>query len=167
MIKTKKIKFTQRQIFLIMITTLYKKIKIWMGVFIIGVLITINNIIINNNTITIREWISIWLIIFTIIYFIARLIYIWKFTTNKENNIIFHERYYEIEHERINTIFNKDIDIQSIININYIIKIELIKENYLLYIGSDQFICIPFDAFENDLDKQRFECNIIKRIQKK
>jgi hypothetical protein len=59
MIKTKKIKFTQRQIFLIMITTLYKKIKIWMGVFIIGVLITINNIIINNNTITIREWISI------------------------------------------------------------------------------------------------------------
>jgi hypothetical protein len=156
MIITKKVKLTPKELFSILILRYIKKrwwLFIW--IWVLALILGLDGI---NDTF------DIFFIVFAIIYPILLLIQFWRYVTSKDNKILLLERYYKIDHEKINGII--DTDTYSPIKIEHFKKVDLIRKTYLLYIAQNQFVYIPIDSFESDSDKVWFENEIIKKIKK-
>lgn len=100
-----------------------------------------------------------------IIYPILIVWQLWRYANSKDNRIFLLERYYEIEKEKINGII--DGDTNSPIKIEHFIKVDLIKNTYLLFIAKNQFIYIPIDSFQTESDLNWFKSEIVSQIKKK
>ena len=88
----------------------------------------------------------------------------WRYVTSKDNKIMFLERHFEIDNEKINGIIDQGT--YSPIKLEYFIKVDFIRKTYLLYNAKNQFIYIPVDSFESDSDREWFDNEIIKKIKK-
>lgn len=156
MIKTKKVKLTPKDLFLILILRYIKK-RWWLfaWIWILAIILVSDGI---------NDSFDMFFTVFAIIYPILLVIQFWRYVTSKDNKLLLLERYYEIDSEKINGIIDQDT--YSPIKLEHFIKVDLIRKTYLLYIAKAQFIYIPIDSFENDSDKEWFENEIIKRIKK-
>ncbi len=156
MIKTKKIKLTPKDLFLILIFRYIKK-RWWLFVW-IWVLTTI---IASEK---INDSFDMFFVVFAIIYPILLVIQFWRYVISKDNKLLLLERYYEIDNNKINGIIDQDT--YSPIKLDHFIRVDLIRNTYLLYVTKTQFIYIPIDSFESDLDREWFENEIVKKIKK-
>lgn len=107
---------------------------------------------------------EVFVVVFGIVYPILLCIQLWRYVKSKKNKIIFLERHFEIDDNKICGIIDKDT--YSPIKLEHFIKVERVRDAYLLFISKNQFIYIPFDAFQNASDKDIFENEIITRIGK-
>lgn len=156
MITTKKVKLTPKKLFSILILKYIKKrwwLFIW--IWVLALILGLDGI---------NDSFDVFFIVFAIVYPILLLIQFWRYVTSKDNKILLLERYYEIDNEKINGIIDQDT--YSPIKLEHFIKVDLIRKTYLLYIAKNQFVYIPIDSFESDLDRQWFENEIIKKIKK-
>ena len=143
-------------LFLILILRYLKKrwwLIAWMWVLAIAFMISGNN-----------DSFDVFIIVFAIIYPILLMIQYWRYATSKDNKLMLLERYYEIDGEKIKGIIDQDTI--SLIKTEHFIRVDLIRNTYLLYIAKNQFIYIPIDSFETDADREWFESEIIKRLKK-
>jgi hypothetical protein len=156
MIKTKKVKLTPKDLFLILILRYIKK-RWWLfaWIWILAIILASDGI---------NDSFDMFFIVFAIIYPILLVIQFWRYVTSKDNRLLLLERYYEIDNEKINGIIDQDT--YSPIKLDHFIKVDLIRKTYLLYIAKAQFIYIPIDSFESDSDREWFENEIIKKIKK-
>lgn len=88
----------------------------------------------------------------------------WRHANSKDNKLFLLERFYEIDKEKINGII--DDDTNSPIRIEHFIKVDMIKNIYLLFIAKNQFIYIPVDSFQNESDLDWFKNEILTQIKK-
>ena len=156
MITTKKVKLTPRQFFLILIIRHIKK-QWWLfaAILFLAIFFLVNGI---------NDPVQMFFPVFAIIYPALIVIQFWKYVTSKDNKLLLLERYYEIDNEKINGVIDRDT--YSPIKLDHFIKVDLIRNNYLLFVSKNQFIYIPVDAFESDQDKEWFEKEILTRIKK-
>jgi hypothetical protein len=154
MITTKKIKLTRKEFFLILIQRHVKK-QWWLfaGIWILAIIFLQNEVY------------AKFFIAFAIIIPIITIIEFWRHVVSKKNQFFLLERYYEIDGEKINTIIDRDS--YSPIKLEHFIKVDLIRNTYLLFVSKNMFAYIPINSFKSDLDKQWFENEIIKKIKEK
>ena len=107
---------------------------------------------------------SLFLIVFSLIYPLLIILILWRFVTAKDNKILFLERHYEIDNDRITGIIDQDT--YSLTKIEHFIKAELIQGTYLLYLSKSQFMYIPIDSFRTSEDKLWFEKEVLSKIRK-
>jgi len=157
MIKTKRVKLTPKELFLILILQYLKK-RWWLfaWIFILAIIML--------GLDGIGDSFKIFFILFTIICPILIVIQFWMHVVSKDNKIMFLERYYEIDNEKINGIIDQDT--YSPVKLDYFIKVDFIRKTYLLYIAKNQFIYIPANSFESDADREWFDNEIVKKIKK-
>jgi len=157
MITTKKVKITPRELFLILIIRYLKK-KWWLfaGLWLLAIYFAADGI---------NDPVQMFFLLFAIIFPVLILIQHWLYVASKDNKIMFLERYYEIDNERINGII--DHDTYSPIKIDHFIKVDMIRNTYLLYVSKNQFLYIPIDAFENDTDREWFEKRYYQELKTK
>lgn len=156
MITTKKVKPTQKELFSILLL-LYLKRRWWLFIWVWGLALIVG---LNGDF----EAFDLFCIVFAFTYPISVLILFWRHVSSKDNKILLLERYYEIDSEKINAIIDQDT--YTPIKLEHFIKVEFIRETYLLFISKHQFVHIPMDSFESESDREWFENEIIKRIQK-
>jgi hypothetical protein len=156
MIKTKKVKLTPKDLFLIL-TLRYIKKRWWLfaWIWIIAIILASDGM---------NDSFDMFFIAVAIIYPIWLAIQFWRYVTSKDNRLFLLERYYEIDNEKINGIIDQDT--YSPIKLDHFIKVDLIRRTYLLYMAKAQFIYIPIDSFESDSDREWFENEIVKKIKK-
>jgi predicted membrane protein len=156
MITTKKVKLTPREFFLILIIRHIKK-QWWLfaAIWFLAIIFLVNGI---------NDPVQMFFPVFAIIYPALIVIQFWKYVTSKDNKLLLLERYYEIDNEKINGVIDRDT--YSPIKLDHFIKVDWIRNTYLLYVSKNQFIYIPVDAFESDPDREWFEKEILTRIKK-
>lgn len=156
MIKTKKVKLSPKDLFLILIFRYIKK-RWWLfaWIWILAIILGADGI---------NDSFDMFFIVFAIFFPILLVIQFWRYVISKDNKLLLLERYYEIDSEKINGIIDQDT--YSPIRLNHFIKVDLIRKTYLLYVAKNQFVYIPIDSFESDSDKEWFESEIIKKIKK-
>ena len=157
MIKTKRVKLTPRELFLILILQYLKK-RWWLFAWILILAIIMLGLD------GIGDSFKIFFILFTITCPILIVIQFWMHVVSKDNKIMFLERHYEIDNEKINGIIDQDT--YSPVKLDYFIKVDFIRKTYLLYIAKNQFIYIPANSFESDADREWFDNEIVKKIKK-
>uniref|UniRef100_UPI003216FC48 YcxB family protein n=1 Tax=uncultured Draconibacterium sp. TaxID=1573823 RepID=UPI003216FC48 len=157
MIVTNRIKLTYKNLFLILITRYIKK-RWWLLIW-IWVLATI--LALQENYTSFEYF----FMLLAIIYPLALVIQFWMYVKSNDNKLLLTERHYEIDSEKIVGII--DSDTYSPIKLEHFIKVDKIRETYLLYISKNQFIYIPGSSFKNDSEKEWFETEIIKKIANK
>ena len=153
MIKTKRVKLTPKDLFLILILRYVKKrwwliTFLWISAILLGLSGTAN---------------SLFFIVFAIIYPFALLIQFWIYVKSKDNKSFFLERHYEIDNEKINGIIDQDTF--STQKIELFIKAEFIQKTYLLFFSTSQFMYIPVSSFESESDREWFDNEIVKKIK--
>lgn len=154
MIQTKRFKLTPKELFIILITRSVKK-RWWFSAWIwIAAIIMI--IVDSQNSLTYL------MVGFAILIPILAAIQFWRYVNSKSNKLMLHERYYEIDNDKINGILDEDT--HSTIKIDHFIKVDCIRNSYLLFIAKNQFVYIPFASFESDDDRKWFETEIISKI---
>jgi len=99
---------------------------------------------------------------FAIFYPLILIWHFWRYVNTKDNKILLLERHYEINGNNINVVIDEET--YSPIKLSHFIKVELIKNVYLLYISKEQFVYIPIDSFETEADKKWFIEEIINKI---
>ena len=156
MIKTKRVKLTPKDLFLILILRYIKKCW-WLFAWIsfLAIIFGLNGI---------NDSFDIFFIAFAIIYPILIVIRFWIHVTSKDNKSFFLERHYEMDNEKINGIIDQDTF--STQKIELFIKVEFIQKTYLLFFSKSQFMYIPANSFESDADREWFDNEIVKKIKK-
>jgi hypothetical protein len=156
MITTKKIKLSPTELFkILMIRYVKKRWWLLLWIWVLAIILALQES---------YDSFTYFFIGFAVLFPILMIIYLWRYVNSDDNKLMFHERYYEIDKEKINGIL--DSETFSPIKIEHFIKSDLIKNIYLLYVGKDQFIYIPIDSFENEQDRNWFENEIIGQIKK-
>jgi hypothetical protein len=156
MIKTKRFQYTPKELFAILIMRYLKK-RWWLFAWIL--LLGIVLILMDSH-----DSFSYFFIGFAIVFPVLLVIQFWRYVNSKSNRLLLLERYYEIDNDKINGII--DNDTHSTIKLDHFIKVEFIRNTYLLFIAKNQFVYIPVDSFESGDDKKWFETEIISKIKK-
>jgi len=156
MIKTKRVKLTPKEFFNILIIR-YIKRRWWLIVWIWGLALIIS---FKED----YESFDYFFFGMAIIYPIILIWQFWRYVNSKDNKILLLERHYEIDSDKINGIIDEET--YSPIKLDHFIKVDLIRNTYLLYVAKNQFIYIPIDSFETEIDKKWFKEEIIEKIKK-
>lgn len=155
MITTKNIKLNHKQYFKILLQ-LYLKRKWWQIVLLWAMSILF---FVKDNP----DKVDYAFIIFAIIYPISLPIQFWRHAKTKENKIFLLERYYEIDTEKIVGVLKDNS--KSPIKLEHFIKVVIVNKTFVLYLSKNQFINIPFNAFQNSTDLDYFKTEIISKIK--
>jgi hypothetical protein len=156
MIKTKRFKYTPKELFRILIIR-YATKRWWLLAWIWALTI----IVLIMDT---QDSFTYFLIGFAVFYPILLVIQYWRYVNSKGNKILLSERFYEIENDKIHEILDEDT--HSTIRLDHFIKVDFIRNTYLLFIAKNQFIYIPVTSFETDEDRNWFDAEIISKIKK-
>lgn len=156
MIKTKKIKLTAFELFKLFLIRYFKK-KWWLfiGFVFLAILISFKEV---------YEAFDYFVFLMTLGFPLIIIIQFWRYVTSRDNKILLHERYYEIDDEKINGILDEETF--SPIRIEHFIKVEVIQKTFLLYTAKNMFFYIPIDSFKSDDDLVWFKKEILSKIKK-
>lgn len=106
----------------------------------------------------------VFFIVFTLLLPIYYLLWFWRHSGSKGNEIFYRERVFTITDEFLKaTLDDSSIDKIRWQNILYYKKI---KEGYLLYISKQQFIYIPNSIFKSENEFKEFEVYISSKLKK-
>lgn len=155
MIKTEKFELTSKAYMSIVLRVLLKK-KWWL--FILMWLCSL--VIFLSDE---RDALMTFLMYFAIFYPVLVIITYWRFTTSKQNKLLFTEREHEIYNEKI--VSNLQNGSTSTIFIDSFVKTFEIKDAYLLYISKNQSMIFPKRHFKSKEDENWFRKEIFLRIK--
>ena len=155
MIKTKRFQYTPKEFFNILMVR-YIKRRWWLfaWIWILALIL----ILIGN-----QDFLTFYLIGFAIVYPVLVMFQCWRYVNSKANQLLLSERHYELDTDKINGILDEDT--RSAIKLEHFIKVEFIRNTYLLFIAKNQFVYIPADAFESEEDIKWFEAEIVNKIK--
>jgi len=156
MIKTKRFKYPSKELFNILMLR-YTKKRWWLFAWIW--VLTIIMIVVDS-----QDSFNYFLMGFSIVFPVLLVIQTWRYVNSNSNKLLLLERYYEIDNDKINGIIDEDT--HSTIKLEHFIKVEFIRNTYLLFIAKNQFVYIPVDSFESIEDRKWFESEIINKIKK-
>ena len=91
--------------------------------------------------------------------------YYWRYAHSKDNKIFYIKRHFKIQEDGIEAFF--DDGTVHPIKLEYFIKAEQIKNNYLLFISKSSFVIFPKEVFESEEDLKWFEDHILMKINPK
>jgi energy-coupling factor transporter transmembrane protein EcfT len=156
MIKTKEIRLTGNEFFYLLLSTYIKK-RWWLLVWIWAMIL----ILLVGSTMSYIEYlVSIFLILLQII----QILQYWFYANASDNRIYLLPRYFAIDNEQITEHMNDGTS--SIIKIDRIIRVMQVRKSYLLFVARNEYIYLPFDAFESQEDLEWFENEVIRKIKK-
>ena len=156
MIKTKEIRLTGNEFFYLLLSTYIKK-RWWLLVWIWAMIL----ILLVGSTMSYIEYlVSIFLILLQII----QILQYWFYANASDNRIYLLPRYFAIDNEQITEHMNDGTS--SIIKIDRIIRVMQVRKSYLLFVARNEYIYLPFDAFESPEDLEWFENEVIRKIKK-
>lgn len=156
MIKTKEIRLTGNEFFYLLLSTYIKK-RWWLLVWIWAMIL----ILLVGSTMSYIEYlVSIFLILLQII----QILQYWFYANASDNRIYLLPRYFAIDNEQITEYMNDGTS--SIIKIDRIIRVMQVRKSYLLFVARNEYIYLPFDAFESPEDLEWFENEVIRKIKK-
>lgn len=156
MVKTKRFKYTPKELFGILIMR-YAKKRWWL----LAWIWTLTIIILMMDA---QDSFTYFMIGFAVFYPVLLVIQYWRYVNSKSNKLLLSERFYEMENDKIHEILDEDT--HSTIRLDHFIKVEFIRNTYLLFIAKNQFVYIPVDSFESDEDRNWFDAEIISKIKK-
>lgn len=155
MIKTKEIRLTGNEFFYLLLSTYIKK-RWWLLVWIWAMIL----ILLVGSTMSYIEYlVSIFLILLQII----QILQYWFYANARDNRIYLLPRYFAIDNEQITEYMNDGTS--SIIKIDRIIRVMQVRKSYLLFVARNEYIYLPFDAFESPEDIEWFENEVIRKIK--
>jgi energy-coupling factor transporter transmembrane protein EcfT len=157
MIRTKKIELTADSFFYILLTIYFKRrwlILIWIWLMIFALLFSAN----------IRS-IEYLLILFLLLSQVILVVQYWLYAHSKDNRIYLLPRYFEIDDHQI--VEWLDDGTSSTIKLERFVKVMKTGNCYLLFIAKNEYVYLPFSAFENEANKEWFETDVIRKINEK
>ena len=156
MIRTEKIKLTNKELFYILITAYLKKrwwLIAWIWIMIVILLVRESN-----------DSLGYFIVVALILFQVVMVFQYWSYSNSKDNALFLQERYFEIDPNNIVGIIadgtSEPIEIQNLISF---IKT---KNYYLLYTSITQFIYLPYSSFKTVEDKEWFEKVVVSKIKK-
>ncbi len=157
MIRTRKIELTSDEFFYLLLTIYFKRkwltiTWIWLVIFIL---------LFNAARIITIEY---WLVGILCFLQIALVVQYWLYAHSKDNRIYLSPRFFEIDSDQV--VEWMDDGTSSTIKTERIIRVMRTGKCYLLFIAKNEYIYLPFVAFENEEDKQWFDSEIIKKVAK-
>jgi hypothetical protein len=156
MIKTQNIKITADEFFRL-IFSIYLKKRWWLVAWIwILIIILLFSGHIGFVEITLLALILLFQIIIVGQY--------WFYAHSKDNRLYLLARYYEIDTAQI--IEAMEDGTTSTIRNERFIKVMKTKRYYLMYVARNEYIYMPFKAFESMADREWFEKEIVNKIWK-
>lgn len=88
----------------------------------------------------------------------------WFYAHSKDNRLYLLARYYEIDTAQIIEVMEDGTT--STIKTERFIKVMKTRKYYLLYVARNEYIYLPFSAFESLADKEWLEEEIVSKIRK-
>lgn len=95
---------------------------------------------------------------------IGRMLNLWVYAYSKDNKIFFLEKHFEIYEDRIVETLSEGTN--RLIKTELFIKVTQTKKFYLLYFTKEQYLIIAKESFKSEQDKDRFERDIIMKMEK-
>lgn len=149
MVVTNQFGLTSKEYFIMLITIFLKK-KWWIMLLLIFIDIPL---MLEGN------YFALVILIYPVVAFIQ----LWSYAYSKENNIIFKQRYFEIDSNKMTGFIEGGS--QSVIMIADFKKVKQTKKYYLLYLAKNQMISFPKNAFQSPVDEIWFKNNIVECIK--
>jgi hypothetical protein len=156
MIKTQEIKITANEFFRL-ILSIYLTKRWWLVAWIWILII----VILFNGQIGLIE---IALLSFILIFQVIIVAQYWIYAHSKDNRIYLSSRHYEIDANQV--VERMEDGTSSTIKNERFIKVVKTKKYYLLYVARNEYIYLPFRAFESPSDLEWFENEIASKIRK-
>ena len=92
--------------------------------------------------------------VFSFLYPVFVVIYLWYYAKTKQNKAFFKERYYKIDGS---TMYCETKDNETgNVNLDTVVKVMKRKNYYLVYLSKVQFFYIPVKAFKSQEDAEMF-----------
>lgn len=155
MIRTRKIELTSDEFFYLLLTIYFKRkwltiAWIWLVIFVLLFSTRINAI-------------EYWLV--GILFFLQAfsVLQYWLYAHSKDNRIYLLPRFFEISSEQITEWI--DDGTLSTIKTERIIRVMRTGKCYLLFVAKNEYVYLPFNAFETEADRQWFEHEFLKKIK--
>lgn len=157
MIRTRKIELTGDEFFYLLLTIYFKRkwltiTWIWLVIFILLFSAQINAI-------------EYWLVGILCFLQVVLVLQYWVYAHSTDNRIYLLPRYFEITEEHI--VECMDDGTTSTIKTERVIKIMRTGKCFLLFVAKNEYIYLPFSAFESETDIKWFESEIVKKTGKR
>ena len=156
MIRTRKIELTSDEFFYLLLT-IYLKRRWWMLAW-VWILILI--LLLGANI----GQVEYLLIAFILVFQVVLTGQYWIYAHSKDNRIYLLPRHYEIDADQV--IEHMEDGTSSTIRTERMIRVMKTGKCYLLFVAKNEYIHLPFTAFESDADLKWFENEIVKKIKK-
>mgnify|MGYP000913824564 CR=1 FL=1 len=156
MIRTGKIQLSSDEFFHLLLT-IYVKRKwltiawIWVVIFILLFTARINAI-------------EYWLVGILCLLQVFLVLQYWFYAHSKDNRIYLLPRFFEITSDQI--MEQMDDGTSSTIKTDRIIRVMQTGKCYLLFIAKNEYIYLPFSAFEREADREWFDREILKKTKR-
>jgi len=155
MIKTQNITITANEFFRL-ILSIYLKKRWWLVAW-IWILIII--ILLSGHV----GFLEITLLALILLFQVIIVGQYWLYANSKDNRIYLLSRYYEIDPDQVVEVMEDGTT--STIRTERFIKMMRTKKYYLLYVARNEYIYLPFSAFESLTDREWFEEKFIKKFK--
>ncbi len=156
MIKTRVIELTAGDFFYLLLI-IYMK-KHWLTLIWIWTLIFI--LVLNANISSVEYLLISILIVFQLVLVVQY----WLYANSKDNRIYLMPRFFEIDSQQI--VERMDDKTSSTIKTERFVRVMRTGKYYLLFVAKNEYLYIPFNAFETDSDREWFENEIVNKIKK-
>jgi hypothetical protein len=156
MIKTQEIKIAANEFFRL-ILSIYLKKRWWLLAWIWILII----ILLFSGRI---GFIEITLLALIVLFQIIIIGQYWFYAHSKDNRLYLLAKYYEIDKAQIIEVMEDGTS--STIRTERFIKVMKTNRYYLLYVARNEYIYLPFKAFESLADREWFEEEIVNKIRK-
>lgn len=114
-----------------------------------------------STRISAMEYMLITILCLTQVFLVAQY---WLYAHSKDNRIYLLPRFFEIASEQI--VEWMDDGTSSTIKTERIISVMRTGKCYLLFIAKNEYIYLPFSAFETDTDRKWFDQEFVKKIKR-
>lgn len=153
MIRTRKFELTSDEFFYLLLTIYFKRrwwmlVWVWLMIF----------LLLFSTRISAMEYMLIAVLCLAQVFLVAQY---WLYAHSKDNRIYLLPRFFEISSEQV--VEWMDDGTSSTIKTERIIRVMRTGKCYLLFIAKNEYIYLPFSAFETDADRKWFDQEFMKK----
>jgi len=157
MIRTRKVQMTSDEFFYLLLTIYFK--RRWMLVAWIWLMIFV---LLISARISSAEY---WLVAVLCLAQVGLVCQYWWYARAKANRIYLLPRFLEITSDQV--VEWMEDGTSSIIKTERFIRLMRTGKCYLLFVAKNEYVYLPFSAFETDADREWFDAEVVERIGNK
>lgn len=156
MIKTKEVTLTANEFFFLLLS-IYIKRRWWVLVWIWGMILIL---LFGSQMSYVEYMVSVFLILLQII----QVLQYWLYAHARDNRIYLLPRYFVIDNDQVTEYMNDGTS--SVIKLDKVIRVMQVRKSYLLFVARNEYIYLPFDAFESPEDIKWLEEQVIANVKR-